>query len=132
MSTPGNVQIPYELIGGEAATRRLADRFYDLMDELPDVAELRAIHPEDLGESREKFFKFLSGWLGGPQLYVAEYGHPRLRMRHFRFPIGDRERDQWMHCMRRALAEVVADDAMRAALERAFSGVADHMRNQPR
>lgn len=130
MSEQG-VVIPYEVVGGEAATRRLADRFYDLMDTLPEAAEIRALHPADLGESREKFFEFLSGWLGGPQLYMEKRGHPRLRMRHFPFAIGKRERDQWMMCMRLALAEVVADQPMREALERAFAGVADHMVNRP-
>ncbi len=126
------VLIPYEAIGGAEATRRLCDRFYDHMDSLPEAAEVRALHPADLSGSRDKFADFLSGWLGGPQLYVEKYGHPRLRMRHIRFPIGDQVRDQWMLCMRLALAEVVADVALREALERAFSGVADHMRNQPR
>jgi len=126
------VVIPYEAIGGAEATQRLCDRFYDLMDSLPEAAEVRALHPPDLRGSRDKFADFLSGWLGGPQLYIEKYGHPRLRMRHIRFPIGDQVRDQWMLCMRRALAEVVDDVVLREALERAFSGVADHMRNQPR
>ncbi len=126
------VLIPYEAIGGAEATQRLCDRFYDHMDSLAEAAEVRALHPADLKGSREKFADFLSGWLGGPQLYVEKYGHPRLRMRHIHFPIGDQVRDQWMLCMRLALAEVVADAELRDALERAFSGVADHMRNQPR
>lgn len=126
------VLIPYEAIGGAEATQRLCDRFYDLMDSLPEAAEVRALHPPDLAGSRDKFADFLSGWLGGPQRYVEKYGHPRLRMRHIRFPIGDQVRDQWMLCMRMALAEVVEDVVLRDALERAFSGVADHMRNQPR
>lgn len=126
------VLIPYEAIGGAEATQRLCDRFYDLMDSLPEAAEVRALHPPDLTGSRDKFADFLSGWLGGPQRYVEKYGHPRLRMRHIRFPIGDQVRDQWMLCMRLALTEVVEDVVLRDALERAFSGVADHMRNQPR
>ena len=124
------VFIPYEAIGGAEASRRLAERFYDLMDSLPEAAEIRALHPADLSGSRAKFSDFLSGWLGGPQLYVEKHGHPRLRMRHINFSIGVRERDQWMLCMRRALAEVVVDSELREALERAFAGVADHMRNR--
>jgi len=125
-----SVLIPYEAIGGADAARRLSERFYDLMDSLPEAAEVRALHPPDLSVAREKFSEFLSGWLGGPQLYVEKYGHPRLRMRHARFPIDDRARDQWMLCMRGALAEVVADQELREALERAFAGVADFMRNR--
>ena len=61
---------PYALIGGEAAVRRLIDRFYDLMDEAPEYYVIRKLHPQDLAGSREKLFMFLSGWLGGPPLYV--------------------------------------------------------------
>jgi len=73
---------------------------------------------------------FLSGWLGGPQLFVEAFGHPMLRRRHLPFAIGDVERDQWMLCMNQALDEVVEDAALRAALSEAFSKVADHMRNR--
>lgn len=122
---------PYVAIGGEDTVRRLVERFYDLMDTLPEVAEVRAMHPKDLRGSRQKLFWFLSGWMGGPQLYVERYGHPRLRRRHFPFAIDERARDQWMRCMRQALAEVVTDDETRAFLETAFYRLADHMRNQP-
>lgn len=122
---------PYSAIGGAEAVRRLCDRFYDLMDARADAREVRALHPADLTGSRQKFFEFLSGWLGGPPLFTDKYGHPRLRMRHMRFPIASRERDQWMLCMRQALAEEVADAALRGDLERAFADLADHMRNRP-
>lgn len=122
---------PYSAIGGAEAVRRLCDRFYDLMDARADAREVRALHPADLAGSRQKFFEFLSGWLGGPPLFTDKYGHPRLRMRHMRFPIASRERDQWMLCMRQALAEEVADAALRGDLERAFADLADHMRNRP-
>lgn len=121
---------PYERLGGEAGLRRLVTRFYELMDSLPEAWEIRRLHPEDLSGSREKLFKFLSGWLGGPPLYVQEYGHPRLRMRHLPFPIGERERDQWMLCMNQALDELVADAPLREALKRALFQTADHMRNR--
>ena len=87
---------PYERLGGEAAVRKLVDRFYDLMDALPEARGIRELHPPDLAGSRDKLFKFLSGWLGGPPLYVEEYGHPRLRARHLPFPIGEAERDAWL------------------------------------
>jgi hemoglobin len=122
---------PYELIGGEPAVRALVERFYDLMDTLPEATEIRALHARDLRVSREKLFLFLSGWLGGPALYVEKYGHPMLRRRHLPFPIGTRERDAWMSCMRQALADVVEDDALRERLEQSFTATADHMRNRP-
>ena len=121
---------PFERLGGEVAVRRLADRFYDLMDR-PEVAALRALHPARLDRSRDKLAWFLSGWLGGPQLYVERYGHPRLRARHLPFAIDGRARDQWMACMRQALAEQVADEALRASLDGALDRLATHMINQP-
>ncbi|MCB9591988.1 MAG: group II truncated hemoglobin [Sandaracinaceae bacterium] len=123
--------IPYELIGGEAGVRALVDRFYDLMDTLPEAATVRAMHARSLEVSRRKLFWFLSGWLGGPQLYVERFGHPRLRRRHFPFAIDTAAADQWMLCMRRALEETCADPDLRGFLEARFGELAMHMRNQP-
>src|SRR5687767_3067716 len=93
----------YELLGGDAGVRRLVDRFYDLMDTAPEAATVRALHAASLKASREKLYMFLTGWTGGPQLYVERHGHPRLRMRHFPFSIGERERDEWLWRMDRPL-----------------------------
>jgi hemoglobin len=101
-----NEQTPYELIGAESGVRELVDRFYDHMDSETEAADVRSLHAKSLRASREKLFLFLSGWLGGPDLYVQKYGHPMLRRRHLPFAIGKRERDQWMHCMRKALDDM--------------------------
>ena len=121
----------YERMGGEAAIRRLVDRFYDLMDEDPDYYGIRKLHPQDLTSSREKLFMFLSGWTGGPTLYTDKYGDPRLRSRHMPFPIGTSERDQWLGCMYRAMVDIDLDEALRKKLAMAFDQTADFMRNQP-
>ena len=123
-------QTHYERIGGEAKVRELVSRFYDHMDELPETYGIRKLHAEDLSGSRQKLFDFLTGWMGGPQLYVEKHGHPMLRRRHLPFAIGESERDQWMHCMQLALDEVVTDEKLRRELYQAFMKVADHMRNQ--
>ena len=120
----------YELIGGEEGVRRLVKRFYDLMDELEEAREIREMHAASLKVSREKLELFLTGWLGGPQLYIEKYGHPRLRARHLPFAIGESARQQWMLCMRQALEEVVEEQELRNFLERAMDRVAGHMRNQ--
>lgn len=120
----------YERIGGEEKIRALVTRFYDHMDELPETYGIRKLHAEDLSGSRQKLYDFLTGWMGGPQLYVEKHGHPMLRRRHLPFSIGNSERDQWMYCMRLALNEVVEDEKLRAELLQAFIKVADHMRNQ--
>jgi len=120
----------YARLGGEPAVRALVDRFYALMDELPQAQAVRRLHPRDLQRSADSLFKFLCGWFGGPPLYTRERGHPRLRMRHMPFAIGRAERDQWLLCMRQALQEQVAEIPLRAAIEQAFVGMADHMINR--
>ncbi|KIN89733.1 group II truncated hemoglobin [Thauera sp. SWB20] len=122
---------PYDMIGGEPVLARLCDRFYGLMAETPQFAELRALHPEDLQGSRDKLFMFLSGWLGGPDLFVQQFGHPRLRARHMPFAIGTRERDQWVACMLLAMEEAGIAEPMRERLLQSFFKTADFMRNQP-
>ena len=124
-------QTPYELLGGESGVRKLVDLFYDYMDDLEEVKTLRDLHAKSLRSSREKLFLFLSGWLGGPDLYIEKYGHPRLRRRHLPFAIGIKERDQWMHCMQLALQDMKLDEELTKKLQAAFHATADHMRNQP-
>jgi hemoglobin len=125
-------EAPYELLGGDAAVRRLVDRFYDLMDTVPEYYVIRKLHPQELAGSRDKLYKFLSGWLGGPQLYTAQYGHPMLRARHLPFPIGIAERDAWLACMQQAMEDTGMEENLRKGLIRAFFGTADWMRNRER
>jgi hemoglobin len=120
----------YERIGGEQKVRELAQRFYQLMDALPEAHGIRKMHHISLKGAEDKLFMFLSGWMNGPQLFVEKFGHPRLRQRHLPFVIGDAERDQWMLCMTQALHDVVEDEALCAELLLAFQKVADFMRNQ--
>ena len=126
----GAALTPYERIGGGDAVRALVDRFYDLMDELPEAYGIRKLHPEDLSGSRDKLYWFLSGWLGGPQHYVERFGHPFLRAKHLPFTIGATERDQWLMCMRMALDELVTDVELREALYGHFSKLGEFVRNQ--
>jgi hemoglobin len=130
MSNKLPVLTHYQRIGGADKIHALVDRFYHLMDELPESYGIRKMHAETLSGANDKLFKFLSGWLGGPQLFIQEFGEPFLRRRHFPFAIGNSERDQWMMCMNQALSDVVEDEALRVELSIALSKVADHMRNR--
>jgi hemoglobin len=121
----------YEMIGGETGLRSLVNRFYDVMDASPEAARIRSFHAKSLNQSREKLFMFLSGWSGGPPLYIERFGHPRLRMRHMPFSIGAVERDQWLWCMNRALDESGLDPRVVEYLKNHFADAANFMRNQP-
>jgi hemoglobin len=120
---------PYELLGGEQGIHQLVSRFYVLMDELPEAYVVRQIHPESLSGSAESLFEFLSGWLGGPPLYETKKGHPRLRMRHMPYAISPQMRDEWMLCMRQAIAEQVQLPEFRQWLTDSIAKLADHMVN---
>lgn len=122
-------QTPYSLMGGEATILSLVDRFYFYMDTVPEAKELRDIHAKDLTATKAKLFKFLSGWLGGPDLFVQEYGHPRLRQRHFPFKVDQQVRDQWMLCMNKAIYEVAMPDQLRKNIKQALDDLATHMIN---
>jgi hemoglobin len=119
----------YTQIGGDEGIRRLVDRFYQLMDDLPEAQIIRALHSPDLSQAKERLFMFLSGWLGGPQRYAERFGHPKLRQKHQPFPIGEAERDAWMLCMTRALEDQVADATLRQQLTQSFFKTADFLRN---
>jgi len=123
-------QTPYDFIGQAPAIQSLVDRFYFYMDILPEAQGIRAMHQPNLASAKDKLFKFLSGWLGGPNLYIEEFGHPMLRMRHFPFKIGESERDQWMLCMNKAMDEIAMDPRLRANMQNALQDLATHMINQ--
>ena len=126
---PTPQQTPYQIMGGEETVRLLANRFYDIMQSAPEAAELYAMHPLPLDPIRQKFFEFLSGWLGGPTLFEQKYGHPRLRARHMPFQVNEQMRDQWMFCMNQALDEVVENKTLRDGIRQSIGQLASHMIN---
>ena len=130
LSRMSDPTLPFDQLGGLDGIRALVDRFYDLMDSAPGAADIRRLHASSLKRSREKLHEYLAGWTGGPPLYEAKYGHPRLRARHLPFAIGARERDQWLWCMDRALDEHPMPDELRLFLRQKLHQLADHMRNQ--
>ena len=121
----------YEALGGDAVLRAIVDHFYDLMESETEYAALYAVHPKPTTRARDRLYEFLSGRLGGPNLYMERHGHPRLRMRHMPFAIGPAERDQWVACMDRAMEECAVHPELRTMLTGFFTGVAAHMQNRP-
>ena len=127
---PFNVDnTPFEAIGGEQRVRALVDAFYAHMGFDQAFAETRKMYPEELEESKEKLYEFLVGWMGGPQLYIEKYGHPRLRMRHASFPINEQARDHWLQCMTLAMDELKIEGDLRTFLDARFAHVANFLRN---
>jgi hemoglobin len=120
---------PYVMLGGQDGVDALAKAFYDRMERDDDVTQVRSLHAEDLTEAREKFRKFLTGWLGGPQLYMEAFGHPRLRMRHAPFSIGDDQVTEWLTCMGRAMDDCTIEGPIRSFLDERFIHVANFLRN---
>ena len=119
----------FELVGGQPAVDQIVDSFYRHMAARPEAATILALHPADLSATTLVFKKYLTEWLGGPNRYSQERGHPRLRMRHQPFRIGAAERDAWMLCMRAAVEEVVGSPRLRELLLLQLFKVADWMRN---
>jgi hemoglobin len=129
---PEDLSSPFAILGGRAVVERLAARFYEIMER--DEPALAAIHRQDArggidAEVKGRFSLFLIGWLGGPQEYTAQHGHPRLRLRHGRVAIDETFRDAWLRCMTKAMDDCgIAGDARRFLNQR-FAEVADFLRN---
>ncbi len=124
MSSPS----AYQMIGAEPQLKKIVQRFYQLMQESPEAKGILSLH-KNLPQAEEKLFEFLSGWLGGPNLYIEKYGHPKLRARHLPFPIGKPERDQWMLCMVQAFEDAGVSEPIRSEVLHSLLNLADHMRN---
>ncbi len=124
----GNADTPYVELGGESEVRILVETFYDIVEAESPV--LHAMLPANTSNSRVKLFDFLSGWLGGPQLYIEKRGHPRLRMRHFPFKIGDDEAAEWMRCMEKSMDSLGVEGRLRSFLVEKLNESALHLRNQ--
>jgi len=120
---------PYQLLG-ERGIRELTGAFYDIMDTLPEAADVRAMHARELEPMKEKLAQYLIGWMGGPPLYADKYGTVCMTNPHEPYHIGPRERDQWLLCMDRALAQTGASEEVVAMLKIPLFRIADAVRNR--
>ena len=119
---------PFDLVGGAAVVRRVVDRFYDLMDEQPAYAELRALHAPDLTPMRESLSGFLTGWLGGPRDWFAAHPGVCVMSAHAKIPVDRATAAQWCEAMARALADAGVDPDLAAQINTAFSRMSQGMR----
>ncbi|HKC19333.1 MAG TPA: globin [Candidatus Dormibacteraeota bacterium] len=119
----------FELAGGEPTFRTLVDRFYAGVANDP---VLRPVYPEeDLSDATERLTLFLIQYWGGPNTYSERRGHPRLRLRHVPFAIGQRERDAWLGHMTAAVESLELAPQLREALLDYFERASTAMINRP-
>ncbi|MDQ3734914.1 MAG: globin [Actinomycetota bacterium] len=118
----------YDEVGGHDTFQRLIAHFYAGVAVDP---VLREVYPEeDLGPAEERFRMFLEQYWGGPTTYSEQRGHPRLRMRHAPFTIGEVERDAWLARMRDAMDSLELSPEQDATLWNYFTMAAQSMINQ--
>lgn len=120
-------QTPYEIIGGADTLARLVDTFYDLVKQHPDITDL---FPDDLTEVKERQYQFLTQFLGGPTLYSDAHGHPMLRARHMKFPIGPTQAEAWLSCMDKAMDRTGLEGDTRKHIFDRLRLTAHHMVNK--
>lgn len=101
----------FRAAGGEDGIRALVDDFYRIMAEWPGGARILSMHPDDISISRDKLYRFLCGWLGGPKRYSEKYGPIKIPSAHAHLDIAASEHDAWLSCMEQAIAlQPFADD----------------------
>jgi hemoglobin len=130
---PSPADPPFDRLGGADAVRAIVEHFYDAMSELePALAQLHPCDAEGRVErgSRDRFALFFISWLGGPQDYIAQHGHPRLRMRHARVPVDGAMATAWMRCMRAAFDRASVEGDVRAFLDEKLADLTVFLRNQ--
>ena len=112
----GQGEASYNAVGQAKGLRSLVDEFYDQMEALPEALVIRAMHPDDLTESRDKLYCFLSGWMGGPRLYAEKYGSIAIPRAHGHLTIDEQEGKAWLLCMANALDNLAYPDDFKTYL----------------
>ncbi|MDF7801251.1 group II truncated hemoglobin [Pontiellaceae bacterium B1224] len=121
----------YRIAGGEAGCYKLANDFYDVMEELAEARKILFMHPGDLTESREKLARFLAGYMNGPELYEMKYGPLALGPAHSHLAIGTAEKDAWMLCMKKAVAMQDWPEEFKTFMLSRLQTPADRIQNRP-
>ena len=121
-------QTPYEILGDDGI-KQLASAFFDVPDEMPQAADVRAMHAENLDHIKRMLSAYLTGWMGGPPVYLALKGTVCLTDPHEPFRIGPKERDQWLLCMEKALERIDASEELKTMLKEPLYHIADTVRN---
>jgi hemoglobin len=118
---------PYDMIGGTAPIREIVDLFYDLMEEDPAYAELRALHAEDLAPMRASLTGFLAAWMGGPRDWFEQRPGKCLMSAHKGVTINPDTARQWAEAMGRAIENSSVDQQFGAKMAGALGDLALRM-----
>lgn len=118
----------YEMIGGAPTIRRLVDTFYNKVGAREGLKE---IFPDDLTETADKQYLFLTQFFGGPTLYSDQYGHPMLRARHMPFEVTPTRAKLWLDCMAETLDELGLEGPVRDYMYERLIQTGHHMVNTP-
>lgn len=121
----------YDLVGGEDGVLKLVKVFYDIVETHPDGHKLHLLHlrGHGLAHSRIEQFNFLSGFLGGPKLYIEKHGHSNVRTMHEHVKINDESKDIWLKCMLLAIDQVGLATDTKNKLMGNFTVVAERLVN---
>ena len=109
-SQPASQRTAYQALGGRSAIERIVNRFYDLMEQDPAYAELRALHAADLAPMRESLAGFLTGWSGGPRDWFEANPGKCMMSAHRGIPVNVRTARQWADAMRQAIEDCPPED----------------------
>lgn len=122
----------YSLVGGEDAIYKLVNAFYDIIETHPEGHKLHVLHLRGNGipHSRIEQFNFLSGFLGGPKLYVEKHGHSNVRLMHEHVEINNEAKDIWLKCMDMAIDEVGITPKVKEKLMNNFTTIANLLVNR--
>lgn len=124
----GEGDASYQAAGGLPGIEKLVERFYYYMDVLPEARVIRNMHDDDLTVSKDKLVHFLSGWLGGPRIYAQKYGQITIPGAHRHLDVREPERDAWLLCMEKALADQPYDPSFKTYLLTQLSFPAERVR----
>ena len=119
------------MMGGAAAVRELVKHFYDIVETDPDGAPVHRLHLQGMGINhlRQTQFEYLSGFLGGPKLYVERYGHANNRKIHEHVEIGTAEVESWLKCMNKAIHKAGLSTDIEQRLMPIFTHAAKSLKN---
>ena len=123
----------YNEIGGDDGVQRLVETFYNIVESDDSAKKLHILHLRGSGiaNSKKEQHLFLSGFLGGPKLYLEKHGHANLKTMHEHVVVDEESKDIWLNCMEKAMDEVSLPEDTQQKLMRIFTPVAERLVNQP-